>query len=68
MLKCNITAIYMIIYNLQHLHTNYVCMLSLIILYAKKYSLLADWWSEYQPGLYCLQYVYIDELLHTISV
>lgn len=54
MLKCNITAIYMIIYNLQHLHTNYVCMLSLIILYAKKYSLLADWWSEYQPGLYCL--------------
>lgn len=23
MLKCNITAIYMIIYNLQHIHTNY---------------------------------------------
>lgn len=40
-------------------------MLSLIILYAKKYSLLADWWSEYQSGLYIVS---IDELLHTISV
>lgn len=31
-------------------------MLSLIILYAKKYSLLAEWWSEYQLGLYCLHW------------